>query len=278
MTKHNGKLLQLPINTKGRDFIVGDIHGCFDELQYVLSKGLNFNPAVDRLLSVGDLIDRGPASMMCLDLMYEDWFYAVRGNHEQMMIDTILHDDRNMQATWYWNGGQWYAGWSDSELRTAALNADKLPLVITVGEGADRYNVVHADLLRLAPLDIYSKPGEQPIELVTDHMIDTWQFTKDDEVAMIWGRYIINPGPVPRQRQDPDNMSITFVGHTPGRAVVRAEQQIYLDTGAVYYHTGSNKSEQLWLSLACPQEKVVYMYNMMWKTIKRLPFDEIERV
>ncbi|WP_183132684.1 metallophosphoesterase, partial [Pseudomonas amygdali] len=46
-------------NTVGRDFAVGDIHGHFTRLQVALDVA-GFNPAVDRLFSVGDLVDRGP--------------------------------------------------------------------------------------------------------------------------------------------------------------------------------------------------------------------------
>ncbi|MBP5140546.1 serine/threonine protein phosphatase, partial [Pseudomonas chlororaphis] len=42
------------LNTAGRDFAVGDIHGYFTKLQAALD-AIGFNPAVDRLFSVGDL-------------------------------------------------------------------------------------------------------------------------------------------------------------------------------------------------------------------------------
>ena len=45
-------------NTVGRDFAVGDIHGCFTELQRGL-EAIGFDPSTDRLFSVGDLVDRG---------------------------------------------------------------------------------------------------------------------------------------------------------------------------------------------------------------------------
>ena len=48
-------------NTVGRDFAVGDIHGCFTELQRGL-EAIGFDPSTDRLFSVGDLVDRGPES------------------------------------------------------------------------------------------------------------------------------------------------------------------------------------------------------------------------
>jgi serine/threonine protein phosphatase 1 len=69
-------------NTRGRDFVVGDIHGWLEPLQAELD-AVCFDPAVDRLFSVGDLIDRGPDSEQCLLLTREPWFFAVRGNHEQ---------------------------------------------------------------------------------------------------------------------------------------------------------------------------------------------------
>src|SRR3546814_1363745 len=72
----------LPANTAGRDFIVGDLHGCLDLLQVELAR-IAFDPTRDRLFSVGDLTDRGPDSMGCLRLLREPWFYAVHGNHER---------------------------------------------------------------------------------------------------------------------------------------------------------------------------------------------------
>lgn len=66
-------------NSLGRDFIVDDLHGCLDLLDIELDR-VGFDPAVDRLFSVGDLIDRGPDSMGCLRLLNKPWFFAVRGN------------------------------------------------------------------------------------------------------------------------------------------------------------------------------------------------------
>ena len=46
-------------NTRGRDFVVGDLHGCFDHLRVMLEH-IQFNRVTDRLFCVGDLVDRGP--------------------------------------------------------------------------------------------------------------------------------------------------------------------------------------------------------------------------
>lgn len=65
-------------NTQGKDYCVGDIHGCFSKLQEQLHV-IGFNEKVDRLFSVGDLVDRGPESEEFWDWLRKPWFHAVRG-------------------------------------------------------------------------------------------------------------------------------------------------------------------------------------------------------
>jgi len=45
-------------NTEGQDFFVGDIHGMYNLLMSQLNL-LGFDRNVDRLFSVGDIVDRG---------------------------------------------------------------------------------------------------------------------------------------------------------------------------------------------------------------------------
>lgn len=54
-------LQRFAVNQSGRDFAVGDIHGCFSKLEAALRR-VGFIPEKDRLFSVGDLVDRGPES------------------------------------------------------------------------------------------------------------------------------------------------------------------------------------------------------------------------
>lgn len=42
-------------NTAGRDFVIGDIHGCFDQVGEALAR-VHFDESCDRLFAVGDLI------------------------------------------------------------------------------------------------------------------------------------------------------------------------------------------------------------------------------
>lgn len=91
---------KVPPNLDGRDFVVGDLHGCFDELSKLLNY-VKFDTSRDRLFSTGDLIDRGPKSLECLNLLNEKWFFAVLGNHEDLILNNISNPEyRNGEMTY----------------------------------------------------------------------------------------------------------------------------------------------------------------------------------
>ena len=64
-----------------RRIVVGDIHGCYDELMELLEKiGIGDD---DRVFSVGDLITKGPKSKEVMELFMTDArFSSVIGNHD----------------------------------------------------------------------------------------------------------------------------------------------------------------------------------------------------
>ncbi|MGQ7141843.1 metallophosphoesterase, partial [Escherichia sp. SS-MK2] len=111
-------------------FVVGDLHGCYTLLMNELGK-VSFDPACDLLISVGDLVDRGAENVECLELITMPWLRAVRGNHEQMMIDG-LSEYGNVNH-WLVNGGGWFFNLDyDKEVLAKALvhKAAELPLII----------------------------------------------------------------------------------------------------------------------------------------------------
>ena len=68
----------------GRTIIIGDIHGCFDELTDLLE--LLKLRANDRVVAVGDLIVKGEKSREVLDLFIDDdRFSSVIGNHDRAL-------------------------------------------------------------------------------------------------------------------------------------------------------------------------------------------------
>jgi bis(5'-nucleosyl)-tetraphosphatase (symmetrical) len=68
-----------------RTIFVGDIHGCIDEFEELLKK-LNYNPQNDRLILLGDLIDRGPDSVAVVRKARQMNLECVMGNHEHKFV------------------------------------------------------------------------------------------------------------------------------------------------------------------------------------------------
>lgn len=72
-------------------YIVGDLHGCFAELQCLLEK-VQFNPQVDEIFFTGDLIARGVDSLACLRFVKNlgKSGQTVLGNHDLHFLSTAL--------------------------------------------------------------------------------------------------------------------------------------------------------------------------------------------
>lgn len=129
-------------NTSGRDFCVGDIHGHFAKLQKALD-GIGFDPAIDRLFSVGDLVDRGPESLdVDTWLLRKPWFHAVRGNHD----DYVCRYDTCDIGNWMYSGGSWFVGLPTVQQQCLQILFNDLPLAIEVETDVGPVGIVHADV------------------------------------------------------------------------------------------------------------------------------------
>lgn len=91
-----------------RIVIIGDIHGCFLELKSLLAKiGWTEETKQDfRIITLGDLVDRGPDSLGVVRFIQEQGFESVKGNHDDRYVkyhDTLLwHENNpgNPKPTW----------------------------------------------------------------------------------------------------------------------------------------------------------------------------------
>jgi len=206
---------KLKNNTVGKDYFVGDIHGCYEQLMEALVK-IKFNAHTDRLISVGDLVDRGPDSVKCLNLLKEPWFHAVSGNHEDMMIKSFRREWPT--HNYIQNGGKWFFHLPYEEQKQLVLLADtKMTLVIEVETDIGVIGVIHAN----APDDWHEY-----------HQLNDDEDFFDDTLVedTIWGRRRIYGNQSGRVK----GIDYVVVGHTPVEDVTVLDNIVYIDTGAVY--------------------------------------------
>ncbi len=94
-------------------FAVGDVHGRYDLLVLLIERIFEdlkidrFEGAVVRLIFLGDIIDRGPNSLECLEAVYKLTTYGAEillGNHEDLLLRT-LEGDAFSQSIWLEHGG-----------------------------------------------------------------------------------------------------------------------------------------------------------------------------
>lgn len=139
----SSQITTYPINTVGRDFAVGDIHGCFSALQVALDAA-GFSPIVDRLFSLGDLVDRGSESHLVLEWLDKPWFHAICGNHDFMTWRAALGNPY-LEVDHHLHGGAWlYELQADVQFAIGTRLA-ALPLVIEIQTPNGLVGLVHAD-------------------------------------------------------------------------------------------------------------------------------------
>lgn len=201
------ELVKFNRNEQGRDFVVGDIHGCYSLLMDRL-RDIGFDKKKDRLFSVGDLVDRGPESMKCLSLPYEPWFFAVRGNHEALMHDAVNGGDMGL---WLVNGGTWAMSEDMNDLRILVNDVmERLPVAMEVDTSAGKVGIIHAD-------------------------VTSGQWGDFDSQRDVWSRERIQAAKSQGYRPVA-GIDQVFVGHTILMEPASIDNVTYLDTGA--FHTG----------------------------------------
>jgi len=195
-------------NEKGKDYIIGDLHGCYDLLIEKMYE-IGFDKKIDRLFSVGDLIDRGSKSLDCLKLIHETWFFPVQGNHEDMMLSVVL--DNESPNLWLMNGGEWSLSVNGDELSGLAFRVrESVPYSITVETKNGDIGICHA----------------QPPSIDWRNAVDP---DEKDIKIMLWSRSWI----IDKEQNGVDFIYKTFHGHTPDE-IVNIANTNFIDTGAFY--------------------------------------------
>jgi len=101
--------LQRTLDEGGNVWAIGDVHGYADTLLALLDS-LNLSPR-DRVVLLGDLVDRGPRSCEVIRIARENpQIFCVLGNHEEMMLNSFDVDNIEtmtaQQTNWFYVGGR----------------------------------------------------------------------------------------------------------------------------------------------------------------------------
>lgn len=198
--------------------MLGDVHGCYDLVLRAMDK-MKFDQSRDRILSVGDLIDRGPGCHRTAKFLSHDWVHAVLGNHEVMLLEAYEDGEAHPAVLEFMHSRNGFSWWRDTpdSVRADILSAiRKLPFAMEVDTSRGLVGLVHADIPKgmswqgfIAALD----SGDR----------------ETAEVA-VWGRDRLH-------RNDHSGVAgigRVFVGHTPMRCLTKFGNVYAIDTGAVY--------------------------------------------
>lgn len=211
-------VLKVKANAKGRDFVVGDVHGVFDLVLRAMD-AVKFDQSCDRIFSVGDLIDRGPGSHRTARFLAHDWVYAVRGNHEDMLLEIYQDGEPHRAVLDYMhsrNGFDWWRGTSESVRRDILKAIAGLPIAIELATERGTVGLVHADV---------------PAGLSWPEFLARLE-AGDAKVAhkALWSRDRVECV----DESGVEGVGRVFVGHTPIRALLKLGNCYAIDTGAVF--------------------------------------------
>jgi serine/threonine protein phosphatase 1 len=189
---------------EGRLLAVGDIHGCLDHLERLMAR---VEPtAADRVVFLGDFIDRGPDGKGVLDYLLDfgrrfPRSVFLKGNHEAMFLDFLA--DRDQLMFLYNGGGTTLESYREAEV----IRIPKAHLDFLAGLPAcfatEDFIFVHAGLRPGLPLEAQE---ERDLLWIRNEFI-----ASDYD----WGRTVV-------------------FGHTPVREPFFSDNKIGVDTGAVF--------------------------------------------
>lgn len=197
------------MSANGKTFIVGDVHGCLGMLQRLMDH-IGWRPEVDRLIFLGDFIDRGSESRGVVEYVLEiskrsEHVECLMGNHEKILLDFL--DGRDMN-TFFVNGGlatlnsyrgetPKYGGFLIPDEHLSFFRSLKLLIEL------DDFYIVHAGF----------RPGVPIEQQTTEDLL----WIRD---SFIFSNYYFGKR--------------VIFGHTPFAQPLVMENKIGLDTGAVY--------------------------------------------
>ncbi|KAI9841988.1 MAG: hypothetical protein M1837_007554 [Sclerophora amabilis] len=249
--------------------IVGDVHGCKDELVKLLDE-VSFNRETDHLVVAGDMISKGPDSPAVVDMLRDMGASCVRGNHEDRVLlahrdlkrkhvplagpEEPLDRSNDHMDEESFNHGDYTDRALAQQLSSEQVNYLRAcPVILNVGsiDGMGNVVVVHGGLVpgvALGNQDAYNVMNMRTIDLeshVPSENRDGVAWTR------LWNRY---------QDQLPsEERSFVVYGHDAGRGLSINEYSKGIDSGcfrggkltAFIVEGGKGKVSSTLASVAC---------------------------
>lgn len=193
-----------------RTLIIGDVHGCAEELRALLDE-VAFRPGQDELVSVGDLVNKGPDSIGVVRLVRALGARAVMGNHDDLVVRCAAARRAGTDDTFPDGVRRIVKKLDDDDL--AWLEA--LPLTLSLDD--HHTIIVHAGLLPNVPLGSQAREHVLTMRSIRTDGTPTKRIEEGVAWASLW------PGP-----------EQVLFGHDAVRGLQRWPYATGLDTGCVY--------------------------------------------
>ncbi|MFM7529314.1 MAG: metallophosphoesterase family protein [Nodosilinea sp.] len=229
-----------------RQLFVGDIHGHYEALRQLWD--LISPTSTDAVYFLGDLIDRGPDSAAVVDFVRRHGSGCVRGNHEQMLIESFVDDGIHIPAMQRWiNSG------GDS----------------TVASYENSFEALRADLQWIENLPLYIDLGH--VWLVHAGLNPNLGVASQTKEECCWSRGIFHQMRSPyfadKQIIVGHTMTFTFSEVSPGQ-LVEGPGWSNIDTGAYDARSG-------WLTALDWDNQMVYQVNVFTPDQRVLPYGDL---
>lgn len=188
--------------------VIGDVHGCFALLQQMLAQV----PQGDRIILVGDYIDRGPQSADVLRYLSTDpGLTCLKGNHEDMLL-RFLVDPSHEGGRWLRHGGvqtleSFGIRGARRQMSGEELRDCRDQLQDAMGEGLITWltglqsSVLSGNLLTVhAGADPRVAPTKQPEDTLVWGHPDFFRIPRRDGVWVVHGHTVVSEVAVVRGR------------------------------------------------------------------------------
>ena len=208
-------------------YIIGDVHGCFNTLLELIKQFPNKEKS--QICFVGDVVDRGLFSCDVVELIIQNGYKMVMGNHERRLLSNkfeFLNNKVPFDRSWFFGNG------GEATYRSY------------LGQSVE-FKQRHVDFLETRPVylefkDYKTQNGEH---LVVSHSAvgNMWELRNDKYASEEFKRHLLSGRGDEMQVEGIFNV----YGHTPVREVKFYKNSADIDTGCVFNEVGFDKLSAL---------------------------------